>query len=188
MISARLGHASDRLLGGIARRLDINPNIVTLLGFLITAVAGIVLSRNLLLGGVLIIVGGIFDILDGAIARTNKRVTAFGAFLDSVLDRYADAFLFLGAAWYLKNNLIGVFLSIGTLVGAFLISYTRARAEGLAIECKVGIMERPERVILLAFGALSGWLIEVLWIMFPLTHITALQRVFHMRKTSRGFK
>ena len=182
MIGARLGHGSDRLLRGIARRLDVNPNTLTVTGFFVTVVAGIVLSQDLFWGGALIICGGLFDMLDGAVARANGRTTLFGAYLDSVLDRYADAFLFFGAAWYLRDNPTGVVLSLGTLAGAFLISYARARAEGLGTECGGGLMERPERVVLLAIGALTGWLVPVLWLMLPLTHFTVFQRIYHVRK------
>ncbi|MBI4824670.1 MAG: CDP-alcohol phosphatidyltransferase family protein, partial [Nitrospirae bacterium] len=81
-----------------------------------------------------------------------------------------------------REDLEGVLLSLGSMIGAFLVSYTRARAEGLGKDCKVGIMERPARVLLLAFGALSGWIIPILWIMFFLTHVTAIQRIYHVLK------
>ena len=108
----------------------------------------------------------------------------FGAFLDSVFDRYSDAFLFIAISWYLmeRGNLAGVYLSLGTLVGAFLISYARARAEGLGESCHTGIMERPERIVLLAFATITGWIIPILWIMFVLTHVTVLQRIYHVRR------
>jgi phosphatidylglycerophosphate synthase len=130
------------------------------------------------------LIGGIFDIFDGVVARTKGEFTRFGAFLDSILDRYADAFLFLAISWYFieKGNPTGAYLSLGTLVGAFLISYARARAEGLGTSCHTGIMERPERIILLAFATITGWLLPVLWIMLFLTHITVLQRIYHARK------
>lgn len=182
MIAKRWGHSLDKPLQGLAKRLNINPNILTITGFLITAIAGITITINLRLGGVLILIAGLFDMLDGVFARINERVTDFGAFLDSVLDRYSDAFLFLGIAYYLRENLTGIILSLGTLIGAFLVSYTRARAEGLGKDCKVGIMGRPERLILLIFGTLTGWIIPVLWLMFFLTHITVLQRIWHLSK------
>jgi len=122
--------------------------------------------------------------LDGMVARTWGRTSRFGAFLDSVLDRYSDAFLFLSLAWYLaaQGSHTGSFLSIGTLVGAFLISYARARAEGLGQDCHTGIMERPERIILLIFATLTGWIVPVLWVMLVLTHVTVIQRVYHVWK------
>jgi phosphatidylglycerophosphate synthase len=81
-----------------------------------------------------------------------------------------------------RGNLTGVYLSLGTLVGAFLISYARARAEGLGESCHTGIMERPERIVLLAFATITGWIIPILWIMFVLTHVTVLQRIYHVRR------
>jgi phosphatidylglycerophosphate synthase len=141
------------------------------------------IPRNIKIGGALILIGGIFDMLDGMVARTRGTTSKFGAFLDSVLDRYSDAFLFLSFAWYLaaQGDHTGAFLSLGTLVGAFLVSYARARAEGLGEPCHTGIMERPERIILLIFAALTGWFDPVLWVMLVLTHVTVLQRIYHVR-------
>ncbi len=118
----------------------------------------------------------------------NGKTTKFGAFLDSVLDRYSDAFLFLSFSWYLaaNGNHTGSFLSLGTLVGAFLISYARARAEGIGQECQTGIMERPERIILLIFAALTGWIMPVLWIMLILTHVTVIQRMYYVYKNIKN--
>ena len=151
MIGAKLGHFLDKPLTPLVKKIPLNPNILTAAGFVITVAAAFVLPYNIRLGGLLILTGGLFDMLDGVSARVNNKVTKFGAFLDSLLDRYSDAFLFLSVAWYLasKGEHTGAFLSLGTLVGAFLISYARARAEGLGEDCKTGIMERPERIILL---------------------------------------
>lgn len=183
MIGARWGHSLDETLKPLARRLNINPNTLTIVGFLLTAFSGVVLSRDLRTGGILILVAGLFDMFDGAVARAHGRVTDFGAYLDSVLDRYSDAFFFLGTAWYLREeSLIAVFLSLGSLIGAFLVSYTRARAEGLSKECKTGLMERPERILLLSFGCLTGLIVPVLWVMFCLTHFTVLQRIYYVLK------
>jgi phosphatidylglycerophosphate synthase len=187
VISAKLGHFLDAPLSPIAKRIPLSPNFLTITGFVITIISALIIQKNLKLGGILILVGGIFDFFDGLVARTQGKVSKFGAFLDSVLDRYSDAFLFLSIAWYLavKGSHIGAFLSLGTLVGAFLISYARARAEGLGESCHTGIMERPERIIMLSFAAITGWLMPVLWIMLILTHITVLQRIFHVWKSIR---
>jgi len=125
--------------------------------------------------------------LDGIIARVNERTTDFGAFLDSILDRYSDSFLLFGFSWYFFKNgsMLGVFVSLGVMLGTFLISYTRARAEGLGRECHTGLMERPERVILMAFGALTGWVSPVMWIMLVLTHATVIQRIYHVWKVMK---
>jgi phosphatidylglycerophosphate synthase len=181
MISDKLGHFLDKPLSPLTKKFPLSPNFLTVTGFLITVIAAFVIPRNIKLGGLLILAGGMFDMLDGIVARTRGKTSRFGAFLDSVLDRYSDAFIFLAIAWYFaeKGNYTGVFLSFGTLVGAFLISYTRARAEGLGESCHVGIMERPERIILLIFATLTGWIIPVLWIMLILTHVTVVQRIYH---------
>ena len=188
MLSAKFGHFLDIPFGQIAKRIPLSPNTLTIIGFFITVIAAFMIPHNIRLGGILILMGGIFDVLDGVVARSRGKTSKFGAFLDSVLDRYSDAFLFLAIAWYFlyKNNLIGIYLSLGTLVGAFLISYTRARAEGLGKSCNTGIMERPERIILISFAAITGWLLPVLWIMLIFTHITVLQRIYHVwRQMSR---
>lgn len=184
MIGARLGHFLDKPLYPFARRVSVSPNSLTLTGFGITTVAALVIASDLRLGGILIIAGGLFDMLDGIVARTNGKATEFGAFLDSVLDRFSDAFLFMGVAWRLGSagDSVGAFLSLGTMLGAFVISYARARAEGLGKDCKTGIMERAERIVLLALGAITGWLGPVLWVMFVLTYLTVFQRMFHVYK------
>jgi phosphatidylglycerophosphate synthase len=186
VLSAKLNHFLDTPLSQIAKRIPLSPNTLTIIGFLITSGAAFIITKNLRLGGIVILIGGIFDAFDGVVARTKGKATKFGAFLDSVLDRYSDAFLFIAISWYLmeRGNLTGAYLSLGTLVGAFLISYTRARAEGLGESCHTGIMERPERIIVLAFATITGWLMPILWIMFVLTHITVLQRIYHVWKAT----
>ncbi|MEW6162113.1 MAG: CDP-alcohol phosphatidyltransferase family protein [Nitrospirota bacterium] len=187
MLIAKFGHFLDRPLSPIVKRIQLNPNIFTVTGFVVTCVATLVILHNLKLGGFLILIGGLFDMFDGIVARINSKTTRFGAFLDSVLDRYSDAFLFIAIAWYLaeKGNHTGAFLSLGTLIGAFLISYARARAEGLGESCHIGIMERPERIILLVFATITGWLVPVLWIMLILTHVTVAQRIYYVWKLMR---
>ena len=187
MLSARLGHFLDTPLRPVAKRIPFSPNTLTIIGFLITVLAALIIPYNIRLGGIVILIGGLFDMFDGIVARVGGKTTKFGAFLDSVLDRYSDAFLFLAIAWYLagKGDHPGAFLSLGTLVGAFLISYTRARAEGLGESCHTGIMERPERIILLIFATVTGWIVPVLWIMLVLTHITVVQRIYYVSRLMR---
>lgn len=184
VLSARFNHLFDKPLYPVAKKLKINPNIITLTGFLITTVAAITIPYNLRFGGILILCGGLFDMLDGAVARINNMSTSFGAFLDSVLDRYSDSFLLLGFSWYLFKNgsTPGMFVGLGTMVGTLIISYTKARAEGLGRDCHTGIMERPERIILMIFGALTGLVLPVMWIMLILTHVTVMQRIYHVWK------
>ncbi|MBS1112016.1 MAG: CDP-alcohol phosphatidyltransferase family protein [Nitrospirae bacterium] len=187
MLSAKLGHLLDAPLSSIARKINISPNYITIAGFIITTFAAVTLTQNLIAGGVLILIGGFFDMLDGVIARVNNRATDFGAFLDSVLDRYSDAFLLLGfSLYFLKNGSItGLFLSIGTMIGALIISYSKARAEGLGKNCHTGLMERPDRIIFMVFGAFTGWVLQVMWLMLILTHVTVIQRILHVRKVMK---
>lgn len=185
MIGEKLGHFLDGPLKPLAGALRVDPNLLTVAGLLITALAGYVLGHNLRIGAVLVLAGGAFDVLDGMVARANGRETPFGAYLDSLLDRYSDAFIFLGVGWHMlrAGDTAGVLLSLGTMVGAFGVSYARARAEGLGLQCKTGLMERPERVVLVVVGAFTGYMVEVLWAMFFLTHLTVLQRVLHVWKS-----
>lgn len=179
MIGEHFGHVFDKPLGRLARHIPVSPNVLTVTGFLVTVCASVLLVSNVRLGGLLLVVGGIFDILDGIVARVQGRATLFGAFLDSYLDRYADGFLLVGlaAGFFRTGNLQGVLLCLSSLIGAFMVSYARARAEGLGIDCKVGVMERPERLAVLAFGTVSGILTPSLWVLSLLSHFTALQRL-----------
>ncbi len=188
MLGNIFGHFLDTPLSSMAKKIPLNPNTITVMGFMLTIAASLILAHNLFWGGIMILFSGLFDILDGIVARTNNKSSQFGAFLDSVLDRYSDSFLFLGLAWYFlkADSITGVSLSLGAMVGALLISYTRARAEGLGKDCKVGLMERPERVILMAFGALTGWILPVMWIMLVLTHVTVVQRIYHVWKIMKS--
>jgi phosphatidylglycerophosphate synthase len=185
MFGAWLGHFLDRPLEPFAKRISLNPNVITVAGFLVTALGSLVIARHLRLGGFVIALGSLMDMFDGIVARTQGRETRFGAFLDSLLDRFADAFIFLGLAWCLggTGDHSGALLALGTMVGAFVISYAKARAESLGQECETGIMERPERVVMVVFGAITGWIIPVLWIMLVLTYLTVLQRVYHVWRT-----
>ncbi len=187
MISAKLGHFLDKPLAPLARRLNVDPNLLTVSGFFIIILAAFLIPTNLRIGGVLIIFGSFFDIMDGIVARTNGRESKFGAFLDSVLDRFSDAAIFLALSWYLfrQNHLTGVVISILTMIGALLISYARARAEGIGKNCTTGLMERPERIILLSLGCITSWIIPVLWIMLIFTYLTVLQRIYHVWKLTR---
>ncbi|MCK5512635.1 MAG: CDP-alcohol phosphatidyltransferase family protein [Thermodesulfovibrionia bacterium] len=184
MLDSKFGHFLDKPLFPLAKKVKINPNFITITGFLITTVAAITIPYNLSLGGILILIGGLFDMSDGIIARANGRTTDFGAFLDSVLDRYSDSFLLLSFWWYFfkTGSIPGMLLSAGTLIGTLLISYTKARAEGLGRDCHTGLMERPERIIFMIFGAFTGLMLHIMWILFILTHVTVIQRILHVKK------
>jgi phosphatidylglycerophosphate synthase len=187
MLSEKFGHAFDKPLEKIARGIPFSPNALSITGFIITLIACYLLSYDLLSGGLLMLAGALFDVLDGVVARTQNRVSRFGAFLDSVLDRYSDAFILLGIAYNMgrASNSTGVILCLGTLLGSFLISYSRARAEGIGEECKNGVMERPERLIMLSVGTISGFIVPVLWVLVVLTHFTVMQRIYHVWKVTK---
>lgn len=147
-----------------------------------------ILKDQWILAGLFIILSGLFDLFDGVIARKLNKVTSYGSFLDSVLDRYSDLlFLFAILLYYLeKGNFKGVILSGFVSMGTALIPYIRAKAESLGIDCTIGLMERAERIILLTIGVLFRWLIPILWILAILTHFTVLQRIYYVRKRLRS--
>jgi len=187
MISAKFGHLLDKPLAPLVRHLNLSPNHLTLTGFFITVMAAVAIPHHLAGGGLLIILGGVFDILDGVAARIKGKETDFGAFLDSVLDRFSDAAIFLAIGWrmYLLDSINGAALSMVTLTGALLISYTRARAEGIGKKCSTGLMERTERIVLIAFGCLADLLTPILWLLAVLTFYTVIQRIFHVWQATR---
>ena len=188
MLGNKLGHRLDPYLHKIYQKLfgdRGNPNLLTLLGFLVTLVASFLIIQGFwILGALAIILSGAFDLFDGVIARNLGKVTPFGGFLDSVLDRYSDLILLLAfAAHYLiKGNARLVILTFVVSVGTALIPYARARAEAAQIQCNVGLMERAERIILLSAGTLFNWMEPVLWIMAVLTHYTVVDRIYYVWK------
>lgn len=180
-------------LNQIARALErtgVSPNVLTLIGFGLTGVVAIILAAgNLFLGGLLLIVAALFDTLDGALARSTDQVTVFGAFLDSTLDRCSEAVTLLGLMIFYSgrpNGAIYTLLLAFTLVGSLMVSYTRARAEAVGIECKEGLFQRTERIAVLIVGLLTGWMMPVLWILAVFTNLTALQRIFDVYAKSRS--
>jgi CDP-diacylglycerol---glycerol-3-phosphate 3-phosphatidyltransferase len=194
MLSRLIGRICKTLLDlivAVVSSLRINPNLLTLIGFLITLYAAVQLARGKFLeAGLIIILAGIFDILDGRVARITNSVTKFGAFFDSVLDRYSDIAIFLGLMInYSKGQrLTYMILSGVVLMGAVMTSYTRARAESLIPLCKVGFMERPERLVLLIIGALSNRMAPVLWIMALFSNLTVVHRIAYTWKQASNIE
>jgi CDP-diacylglycerol--glycerol-3-phosphate 3-phosphatidyltransferase len=184
MLSEKYGHSLDKPLEALSRIVPVSPNVITISGFILTVASSMILAHNLTLGAFCLLPAGLLDMLDGVIARNRGKSSSFGALLDSVLDRYSDAAILLAIAWNLGSagQMTGVFLSLATLVGSLIISYTRARAEGLGVSCSHGLMERPERLILLFIGAISGYMVPALWLLTGLTHLTVLQRILHAQK------
>lgn len=191
MFTARVQAFARRMAEMVVAPLaaaGLTPNAITILGlFLNGGVALVLASGRERIGGGLLLVAGAFDMLDGAMARVTKRFTTFGAFLDSTLDRYSEALVLIGLA-YAESALhqtTAVTLIVAMLTGSFLISYARARAEGLGLECKVGLLPRPERIVILAVGLLFGVLVPVLIVLVVLTNFTALQRIVHVWHATR---
>ncbi len=177
-------------LGRVIGATGISPNALTLLGLVLNAAAGgIVAAGWLAPGGVTLLVASAFDMLDGAVARATGRVSHFGAFLDSVVDRYAEAVVLIGLVVVLTQagDTLLTIVVVAALVGSLLVSYARARAEGLGVDCEVGILQRPERVIVLAVGLLApGYLlVPALWLLAIVTNVTVVQRILHVHGVLR---
>jgi len=161
----------------------IHPNVLTFLGLVINIVAAVLLAAGRFRAAGLVIIGaGLFDMVDGRVARQTNQVSVFGAFFDSVLDRYSDVALFFGLlVFYARGNrLLYVFLTAFVMTASLMVSYTRARAEALIGSCKVGFMERPERVVLIILGALFerwGAMAPALWVLAVFSTITVIHRI-----------
>ena len=167
----------------------IHPNVLTFLGLVINGVAAWLLAAGQFRwGGVVIIGAGLFDMVDGRVARETNRVTRFGGFFDSVLDRYSDLALLVGMlVWYGSiNRPFYVVLTAIAMTGSVMVSYTRARAENSIPTCKVGFMERPERVVLVIIGALFDRMAPVLWVIAVMANLTVVHRmVFTWQEAKR---
>ncbi len=188
MISNRFKDRFSFLLTPLGERISetgVSPNQLTLLGMVLSIGAGVLIALGHLgWGALLVIVSGLCDALDGTIARNTQQVTRFGAFLDSTLDRYSDLALYLGIMTLaFTHQDLSLFLWTALAVtGAIMVSYTRARAECLIHQCQVGIMERPERIILLLIGLVFNWLEGAMVLTAILANITALHRIYHTHR------
>jgi len=197
--------------GGIARdalarwlaSYRVHPNLLTVIGLLVTIWAAVLFAHGrFIAAGLVLIIAGACDILDGALARLTRQVTRFGAFLDSVLDRYSDVIIFLGLIVYFArptpdHSLFYVVLTGIAMIGSLMTSYARARAESLIPQCRVGFLERPERLTLLIIGALTevpgaegSYFLHkmpaVLWLIAVLSHWTVAQRVYYTWRMTRA--
>ena len=181
-------------------RTGLSPNVITTIGFLVTMGAGLAyFLGSLQWGGFLVLLGGLFDVIDGYVARQTERVTTFGSFYDSTLDRISEVMVFLGV-FSLYNGMepnIGepwmVYVVALALAGSLLVSYTRARAEGMGIECRVGLMQRAERVLLLGIATLffatwrAGLVLTLVMIaMAVLTNLTLIYRIYWVYQHTRA--
>lgn len=181
-------------------RSGISPNAVTTIGFFVTVGAGVAyFLGSLQVGGLLVLLGGFFDVVDGHVARQTDRVTRFGSFYDSTLDRVSEVLVFLGVFSLYNGSGVDigepwmVYVVALAMAGSLLVSYTRARAEGMGIECRVGLMQRAERVLLLGIATLffGSWregfvLTLVMFAMAVLTNLTALYRIHWVYQATRA--
>ena len=164
-------------------RIGLTPDILTWIGLGINIIAAAIIATNhLISGGILVLFSGLFDILDGALARFTNKSTRFGALLDSTFDRLSEAFILFGILiLYIKDvHVLEILLIFSVMIGSFLTSYIRARAEGLGIECKTGLFTRAERVIILALGLMLNQILIVLIILAVFAFITVIQRLVHV--------
>src|SRR5579872_4074790 len=178
-IGVACGAIIDRIVRWLALS-RIHPNVLTFLGLVINIVAAFLFAQgNFRAAGLVVIGAGLFDMVDGRVARETNRVTRFGGFFDSVLDRYSDCALLVGLlVWYGSiNRPFYVVLTAVAMAASVMISYTRARAENSIPMCKVGFMERPERVVLVIIGALFDVMAPVLWVIAVLGNLTVVHRM-----------
>jgi CDP-diacylglycerol---glycerol-3-phosphate 3-phosphatidyltransferase len=186
-----IGLGAGRIIQLIVRGLAlsrVNPNVLTFLGLVINIVAAAYLAfGRFRAGGCIIIFAGLFDMVDGRVARETNRVTRFGAFFDSVLDRYSDLGLLIGLLVYYGtiNRPFYVVLTAIVMMASVLISYVRTRAENIIPTCKVGFLERPERIVLIIIGALFDEMAPVLWVIAVLGNITVVHRMIFTYQESK---
>ncbi|MCU0607228.1 MAG: CDP-alcohol phosphatidyltransferase family protein [Candidatus Edwardsbacteria bacterium] len=183
--------------------LNVKPNWLTTAGFVFSVgAAALFAGGRFCWGGLAAFASAVCDAIDGSLARRSNTVTTFGRFYDSFLDRYSELAIFIGLSFhYSRRDMVlhEVLVNL-SLVGSLMVSYARARAEGLGLDCKVGLMERPERLTVIIAGALltsifgallPGWDSHViftagLWLLAVLTNVTAVQRMLHVRKVTKG--
>ena len=191
-ITRGIGLFFGRIIQAIVTALAlsrVHPNVLTFVGLLINIWAAFLFAGGRFIAAGLVVIGaGLFDMVDGRVARETNRVTRFGGFFDSVLDRYSDLALLVGLLVYYAsiNRFFYVVLTAIVMTGTVLISYTRARAENTIPKCKIGFLERPERVVLIILGALANRMAPVLWVLAVLSNITVISRIiFTWEETKR---
>ncbi len=187
----------DAIVGWLALA-RINPNVLTVMGLVVNTVAALCFGyanvdnqrRMFIYAGLVIIGSGFFDLVDGRVARATNSVTKFGGFFDSVVDRYSDASLFFGLlVFYARGNrFFYVVLTALVMISAIMVSYARARAESLIGSCRVGFLERPERLVLLILGALFNRMAPALWVIAVLSTITVIHRINYTYQHTKGME
>jgi CDP-diacylglycerol--glycerol-3-phosphate 3-phosphatidyltransferase len=190
-ITRGIGLFFGRIIQAIVSALAlsrVHPNVLTFIGLLINIWAAYLFARNhFAYAGFVVIGAGLFDMVDGRVARETNRVTRFGGFFDSVLDRYSDLALLVGLLVYYAsiNRFFYVVLTAIVMTGTVLVSYTRARAENTIPKCKIGFLERPERVVLIIIGALANRMAPVLWVIAVLSNVTVVSRIIYTWEETR---
>jgi len=191
MLTRKIGDACNLLLMAIVRAFAasrINPNALTVIGFLLNVLAAYLFAYGYFRwAGGMVFLAGLFDMLDGRVARLSNRVTPFGGFFDSVLDRYSDLCLMIGLLVFYGriNRFWYVTLVAIVMIGSVMVSYARARAENLIPSCKVGFLERPERMVLILIGAFFDRMAPVLWVIAVLSTLTVIHRVVYTWQEAR---
>jgi CDP-diacylglycerol--glycerol-3-phosphate 3-phosphatidyltransferase len=191
MITHQIGETCNHPLRAIVRALaatGISPNVLTVIGFAINLVAAYLFAYGYFRWAAgAVFLAGLFDMLDGRVARLTNRVTPFGGFFDSVLDRYSDLCLMIGLLVFYGriNRFWYVALVAVAMIGSVMVSYARARAENLIPTCKVGFLERPERMVLIIIGAMFDRMAPVLWVIAVMATVTVIHRVAYTWQESR---
>lgn len=192
MISHEIGRGGEWLLARIVRGvvwLGVSPNFLTFIGLTINVAAAWHFGIGRFRTGAWIVLGAsVFDMLDGRVARESGRVSDFGAFYDSVIDRYSDIAIFLGLLIYFYHieSLRFVIITGLCILGSVMTSYARARAESLIRSCKVGFLERPERIVILILGGLFDCIPQALWVILVFSNLTVMSRIYYTRQQLRA--
>jgi len=187
-----IGRTCGVLLDAIVRGLALTkvpPNYLTFFGLMVNSLAAVCFGYGKFRwGGVVIFLAGIFDMTDGRVARVTNQVSVFGGFFDSVIDRYSDLALYFGLLVYYAriNTFFYIVLTALAMTGSVMVSYVRARAESLIDQCKVGFMERPERIVLLIIGAVFNRMAPVLWVIAVISNISVVHRILYTRSVLRA--
>src|SRR6202163_4528296 len=192
MIPRSIGAASrwllDKIVDAIAAT-GVNPNVLTAFGMVVNLWAAVLFATGMFRSAAAVIfLAGFLDMLDGQVARREKRVTAFGAFFDSTLDRYSDMALYMGLLVYYAVNARASYVVLAAVAtaGSVMVSYSRARAESLIPTCKVGFMERPERMVLLMLGGFFGRMAPALWVISVVATLTVIHRIVYTWQESKA--
>lgn len=193
-VTGAIGLFFGRIINAIVGALAlsrVHPNVLTFIGLLINIWAAFLFAAGKFRwAGVVLIGAGLFDMVDGRVARETNRVTRFGGFFDSVLDRYSDLAVLVGLLVFYAsiNRFFYVVLTAIVMTGTVLVSYTRARAENTISKCKIGFLERPERIVLIILGALFNRMPQVLWVTAVLSNITVIQRIVYTWQETKRLK